>query len=98
MYKKLILNNDFHNTQAVFRVQHSGEVEVDDIITLSAGQVKKAKRLLCCNDCQCSGELGTRAEWHELDGKEIKISYDILIDNITGQITGAKLYIERIWE
>jgi hypothetical protein len=98
MYKKLILKNDFHNTQAVFRIQHSGEIEVNDIINLSASQVKKAKRLLCYDDCQCSGELGTRADWHELNGQEIKISYDIQHDNYTGQITGGKIYIEKIWK
>jgi hypothetical protein len=53
MYKKLILKNDFHNTQAVCRVKHDGKVEVGDMIELSAGQIKKCKRILCWKDCMC---------------------------------------------
>jgi hypothetical protein len=97
MYKKLILKNDFHNTQAVFRVEHKGEIAVGDLIELTAGQIKKAKRLLCCDGCMCSGELGTRAEWHKLDDAEIKFSYDVFYDNLTEQPNYAKLCIEKIW-
>ena len=96
MYKKLILKNDFHSTYATFRVEHNGKIEVEDIITLSAGQVKKAKRLLCFDDCMCSGELGTRANYHELDGTEVKLSEDVKYNRM-GEIVGASLCVERIW-
>ena len=96
MFKKLTLKNDFHNTEANFRVQHNGKIEVNDIIHLSAGQVKKAKRILCWDDCTCSAELGTRAEYHEIDGLEVKISEDIKYNNM-GELLGASLCIERIW-
>ena len=97
MYKKLVLKNDFHNTQATFRVEHKGEIEVGDIIELTAGQIKKAKRLLCCEDCMSSGELGIRAEWHKLEDEEIKFSYEIFYNNRTGQPEYARLYVEKIW-
>jgi len=98
MYKKLVLKNDFHNTEATFRVQHNGEVEIDDIITLSANQIRKSQKLLCGIDgCSCSGELGTRAEWHELDGEEVKLQEEIFYNNRTGKPEYAKLYIEKIW-
>jgi len=98
MYRKLVLKNDFHNSEAVFRVRHFGEIEVDDIIELSAGQVKKAQRLLCgIESCVCSGEIGIRGRWHELDSKEINIEDVIQYDRQTGQVTGARLYIHEIW-
>lgn len=97
MYKKLILKNDFHNTQATFRVEHTGKIKIDDVITLTVNQVKKAKRLLCCKDCICSGELGTRANYHQLNDKEVGLGIEVHHDNRTGEILGASLYIERIW-
>ncbi len=98
MYLKLVLKNDFHNSEAVFRVQHFGEVKAGSVIELSVGQVKKAHKLLCgIESCLCSGELGTRGSLHELDGREISIEETIYHNNITGQITGAELYIYKIW-
>jgi hypothetical protein len=98
MYKKLILKNDFHNTQATFRVQHNGDIKINDVIRLSPKQIKKAKRLLCCEGCMCSGTLGTRGGWHELGGLEVKLHEDIRYDGHTGSIEGALLVVERIIE
>lgn len=97
MYKKLILKNDFHNTSATFRVEHLGKIEIDDVIKLSEGQVRKAKRLLCPGDtCMCSGDLGTRADFHELDGIEVDFQENVKYNNL-GELLGASLYVEKIW-
>lgn len=96
MYKKLILKNDYHNTQATFRVEHDGDIKKGDIITLTEGQIKKAKRLLCCDGYICSDALGVRAEWHKLGDEEIKISHEVTYDR-QGNITGAWLQIEKVW-
>lgn len=96
MYKTLTLKNDFHNTSVDLRVRHSGNIGTGDIIKLSAGQVKKAKRELCTKDCQCSGELGTRAQWHRLGSEEVKLSVDIECrDGL--HIDGATLAVEQIF-
>ncbi|MFA4834926.1 MAG: hypothetical protein WC749_02475 [Dehalococcoidia bacterium] len=92
MAKTLVLKNDFHNTQVNLRVKHDGAVEVMDIIKLTPGQVKKSHRSLCGSaDCTCSGDLGTRAPWHELGGVEVKLSID------TNQDGSATLAVEQIW-
>jgi hypothetical protein len=97
MFKKLVLKNNFHNNQATFRVEHKGKIEVDDVITLSASQIAKAKRLLCGGgDCLCSGELGARSDWHELDGMEVKLQENVKYGR-DGKISGASLYVEAIW-
>jgi len=50
--QKITLTNDFHNS-SVNLVPYKG--------TLSAGQVKRAKRALCgVSECSCSDELGQR--------------------------------------
>ncbi len=95
--KNLVLKNDFHNSEVTLRVNHAGEIEVDDVIKLSAGQVKKAQNTLCGIDgCLCSGELGTRAGWHQLGDQEVKLSENVEYDR-NGKIIGASLYIEKIW-
>lgn len=49
---RITLTNDFHNTEAVLRVNSE---------SLSPAQVKRAKRLLCgVEGCTCSGEAGER--------------------------------------
>lgn len=97
MYKKLVLKNDFHNSTVTFRVQLD-EVKEGNIIYLSENQVKKAQRLLCgINFCTCSGELGMRSEWYELDGENVKLSQDPIYNNRTGKIEGCILHIDRIW-
>lgn len=96
MTKKLVLKNDFHNTEVILRVKHNGKVEIGDVVELTASQVKKAKSALCCKDCICSGELGTRAYWHRLGDNEIKFEDTIRQDN-QGRITGATLYIRTIF-
>jgi len=48
---KITLTND-HHTTTVNLVVKAGR--------LTAGQVRKAKRVLCYPTCECSGPLGTR--------------------------------------
>ena len=98
MFKKLTLKNDFHNTEANFRVEANNEIKLDDVITLSKNQVNKAKRLLCWKDCACSGELGTRADWHVLDGEEVKFEEHVIYDQRTGELLGVELYVRKIWK
>jgi len=96
MTKTLTLKNDYHNTAVNLRVHHDGIIETMDIIHLTAGQVAKAKRTLCVAGCQCSGDLGTRADWHILGGLEVKLSIDT--DSTDGKhITGARLAVEQIF-
>jgi hypothetical protein len=98
MYKKLVLKNDYHNTQVTLRVEHNGKIEIDDVIELTAGQIKKTQKLLCgIAECLCAGDLGTRGNWHDLDGEEVKLQEEIFYNNRTGKPEYAKLYIEKIW-
>lgn len=98
MYKTLTLKNDFHSCAVSLLVKHSGPVEVNDIIELSPGQIKKSQKALCgLDNCQCSGELGERAEWHKLGDREVKLSVDVQSDR-NGKTTRAVLAVEKIWQ
>ncbi len=96
MKKTLTLKNDFHNTTVNLKVDHVDPLEVGDFITLTDNQVRKAKNALCCSDCICSGELGDRADWHQLGDSEVKFQVDVKRDR-NGKLTGADLIVERIF-
>lgn len=59
----ITLKNDFHNTEITMR---------DKCGRLSKAQVRRAKKILCCNECKCSDEAGTRGPqyWQQADGAE----------------------------
>lgn len=69
---KITLKNDFHNTKVTL-------ISKDGM--LSEGQMKRAKRELCCKGCMCSGEFGYRGP-QEIDG--IEPIYDSRVGRVTG--------------
>lgn len=58
--KRITLSNDFHNTEITLHVKDN---------TISAGQVKKARRELCgISGCTCGNDLGMRGkQQHHVD-------------------------------
>ena len=58
--KRITLTNDFHNSEVTLNVKDS---------TISAGQVKKARRELCgISGCTCGNDLGMRGKQaHEIE-------------------------------
>jgi len=59
----ITLKNDFHGTEITLH---------DKCGRLSKSQVRKAKKALCCGECTCSNEIGTRGyqSWQQADGSE----------------------------
>jgi hypothetical protein len=83
--KKITLSNDFHSTEITLQIKESGGAAIG---TLSAGQVKKARRALCgISGCTCGDDLGRRGS------QENEI--EPIIDNRSGQIIGARVYARR---
>lgn len=92
MYKTLTLKNDFHNTEVNLRVK----LETGDVIELSAGQVKRAKRELCTQGCICSGVTGSRSAWHEIDGRAVQLGFQPYENPRTGKLESVTVWIERV--
>jgi opacity protein-like surface antigen len=95
--KTLVLKNDFHGTKYTLTVNHTGKVKVDDVINLTAEQVKEVKKTLCGDyPSPFDGELGIReTAWHKLGNKEIKIKELVMYDS-NRQIVGAMLTVTEV--
>jgi hypothetical protein len=70
--KKLTLKNDFHNT-LVNLLPKDGQ--------LTASQIKRAKKALCCDGCTCSDDLGCRGPQDA--------AFQLVLDRFTGKISHA---------
>jgi hypothetical protein len=54
--KTITLRNDFHCTECNVRVRFSKSGRGE----LTERQVKRARNVLCCDECSCGGPLGER--------------------------------------
>lgn len=85
----LILKNYFHNTETRLRVF----IEKENTIILSLRQVKYARNKLCgSKTCQCSGVTGARANWHNLNGKDVILKI-LPINGTNNKLIGAEIKI-----
>lgn len=94
--KKLLLKNNFHNTQVMLRVKHDGVLERGTNFELSIGQVKKAHRELCAAGCICSGVTGARALYHEVNGNAVRLGFETHENARTGQLEGVTVWVEEV--
>ncbi len=77
--EKLILRNDFHNTEVTLRINPNINSKGTHDFTLSTGQVKKANKTLCgIKDCACSGYLGCHGGNYEI--KTIVDHYNVRLE------------------
>ena len=77
---KITLTNEYHNRSIDLYVKYE---QPTNSAELSIGQIRRAKKWLCFDDCQCSGPLGYRGPGNP--------SFMPFRDSHSGKITGGTL-------